>query len=269
MSRKQNARADNWAKSLSGHIVDGKYRLREFVGSGKIGFVYRSERMDVPGVEVAVKLMFGNPKKGWETEIKKVAALNLVENVVHFHDLGTAPLKNDGQTRVCQYTVWDYIAPGENLRTHLDRVETVPASFLVAVVKRILHVLDACQDKGVARHGDLHAGNILVGDASAATRDENLEMRVPIFVSDFGYGATKGGKNPKDDFNGLADIINLLLEHFNYATAAASDRQLIRGVQSGLGKLLNERRASERQSALDLLHLLTEISPKRQGAPKS
>ena len=214
MSAKQNSAADDWAKSFAHLTVEGKYRLIEFVGSGKIGFVYRSERMDVPEIEVAVKLMFGDPKDGWENEIKKVAALYLVENVVHFHDLGTAQLTSEGKTGVCQYTVWDYIAPGENLRNYLDRVGTIPASFVVAVVRRILHVLDACQDKGIVRHGDLHAGNILVGDSSASTRDDNLEKRVPIFVSDFGYGATKGEKSPKDDFNGLADIINLQLEYF-------------------------------------------------------
>ena len=259
MSAKQQSSADDWAKSFAQRTVEGKYRLLEFVGSGKIGFVYRSERMDVPGIEVAVKLMFGDPKDGWENEIKKVAALYLVENVVHFHDLGTTQLKSGGKTGVCQYTVWDYIAPGENLRNYLDRVGTIPASFIVAVVRRILHVLDACQDKGIARHGDLHAGNILVGDSSASTRDDNLEKRVPIFVSDFGYGATKGKKSPKDDFNGLADIINLQLEYLNYATASASDRQLIRDLQSHLGKLLNEQRASERQSPLALLRVLTEI----------
>ena len=167
MPRNQQSSADYWAKSFSQETLEGKYRLLKFVGSGKIGFVYRSERVDVPGIEVAVKLMFGNPKAGWETEIKKVAALNLVENVVHFHDLGTAQVKSGGKTAVCQYTVWDYIAPGENLKNFLGRVEPVPASFIVAVVRRILHVLDACQEKGVARHGDLHAGNVLVGDASA------------------------------------------------------------------------------------------------------
>ena len=259
MARKQKGSVDNWPKSFAQQTVNGKYRLLEFVGSGKIGFVYRSERMDVPGIEVAVKLMFGDLKDGWETEIKKVAALNLVENVVHFHDLGTAQIKSGAKTRVCQYTVWDYIAPGENLKNHLARVGTVSASFIVAVVKRILHVLDACQDKGIVRHGDLHAGNILVGDPSASTRDDNLEKRAPIFVSDFGYGASKGQKTPKDDFIGLADIINLQLQHFNYATASASDRQLMRDVQSDLGKLLKERRESERQSPLDLLHVLIEI----------
>ena len=213
--------------------------------------------------------MFGDPKEGWETEIRKVAALYLVENVVHFHDLGTGSILSDGKPRLCQYTVWDYIAPGENLKAYLTRVGKIPASFVAAVVKRVLYVLDACQEKGVTRHGDLHAGNILVGDSSASTRDENLEKRVPIFVSDFGYGATAGETTPKDDFDGFAQIINLLLQGFDYSTASASDRQMIRHIQSDLGKLLKERRTSERQSPLGLLRLLADIRRNAQSHDSS
>ena len=260
MAQKSKFSIDEWAQSFTESTVGGKYQLLEFKGSGKIGYVYRGERVDVPGVEVAIKLMFGDPKPGWETEIRKVSALNLVDGVVHFHDLGTEQLTAQSKSRVCQYTVWDYIAPGENLIQYLKRVTNVPASFILAVIKRILHVLDACQEKNVKRHGDLHAGNILVGDANASTRDDNLEKRIPIFVSDFGYGTSDGSMNPKDDFDGLKSIINLLLQNFDYARGSASDRSLMRSIQSNLGKLLNERRASERQSALELLRLLMEIA---------
>ena len=259
MSRKRKFRSNAWEKSLANHVIDDKYRLLNFIGSGKIGFVYRSERVDVPGVEVAIKLMFGDPKIGWENEIKKVAALYRVESVVHFHDLGTSRVPYNDDFKNFQYTVWDYISPGENLGTYLNRVGSVSASLIFAAVKRILHVLDACQEKGIVRHGDLHAGNILVGDASASTRDENLEMRVPIFVSDFGYGVSGAGKAPKDDFLGLADILNLLIRHFDYAKAVAYDRQLILGLQSDLGKLLKEPTSSERQGPLELLHRMVEL----------
>ena len=262
---------EDWCESCCGQMIDGKYKLLKFLGSGKIGYVYQAERTDVSGIEVAIKLMFRNPKDGWETEIRKVAALSLVESVVHFHDLGTASIQKSGQTRVCQYTVWDYIAPGENLGDYLKRVETISVSFAVAVVRRILHVLDACQDKGVKRHGDLHAGNILVGNSSASTRDDNLEKRIPIFVSDFGYGATLEGKTPKDDFNGLGQIINLLFQRFNYATASASDRHIARDIQSDLGKLLNEQRAAERQAPIALLRVLADICrrPQTHDGPRS
>jgi hypothetical protein len=112
-------RDDTWPRSLAGHTVD-KYKLDEFVGAGKIGYVYRAEHIEFAGSQWAVKLVFGEPKSGWDVELKKVMGLVLVPGVVHFHGLGTAQITHNRETRLCQYTVWDYIAPGENLRKHLS-----------------------------------------------------------------------------------------------------------------------------------------------------
>lgn len=155
MTRKRD---DSWCRSQAAHKVDA-YTLIEFVGAGKIGYVYRAEHKEFPSSQWAIKLIFDELKSGWDVELKKVIGLALVPGVVHFHELGTAQLTHKGETRLCQYTVWDYIAPGENLKTHLERVGQIGTSFLVSVVERILHVLHACQEKGVVRHGDLHSGN--------------------------------------------------------------------------------------------------------------
>ena len=269
MVRKPAKIAHELRQTFAGEVVDGKYKLLHFVGAGRIGYVYKAERHQIPGAMFAVKLTFGDPKDGWETEIQKVHALSLVNGVVHFHDLGTSSVRANGRDHLCQYTVWDFIEPGENLSAYLKRKGNITTSFALAVVKRVLHVLDACQANGVPRHGDLHAGNILVGNSSASTRDDNLVMRTPIFVSDFGYGATGGHAVPKDDFNGLARITNLLLDRVAYAKASASDRHTIRSIQSDLGKLLGEPRASERQAPLDLLRVVSDISERAQSQDSS
>lgn len=258
-------RDDSWCRSLGGYTV-GDYRLVKFVGAGKIGYVYRAEHTNFPDSEWAVKLIFDDLKSGWDVELKKVMRLALVPGVVHFHGLGPAQLTHEGQTHLCQYTVWDYIAPGENLKQHLKRVGgQIQTSFLTAVVERILHVLHACHDKGVARHGDLHSGNILIGDATAATLDDSLQRRAPIFVSDFGYGATGAANMPKDDYEGLAHIINEVIPRVNYATATATDRQLLQAMQRALGKLLNEPAGAERRPPLDLLRALNDIKQHAQA----
>ena len=77
------------------------------MGAGKIGFVYRAEHKNFPGYHRAVKLVFGNPKTGWEREVKKVMGLALVPGVVKFHALGTDQITHEGETLLCQYTVWD------------------------------------------------------------------------------------------------------------------------------------------------------------------
>jgi len=132
-------RDDSWYRSLTGKTV-GKYKLLEFIGAGNIGSVYRAEHCDFPGAERAVKLIFDKLAAGWDVELKKVIRLAQVQGVVQFHALDTVTITHNGEPHFAQYTVWDYIAPGENLTTHLKRVRHIETSFLVAVVERILYV---------------------------------------------------------------------------------------------------------------------------------
>ena len=66
----------------------GKFILDDYIGRGRIGFVYRAHRTDIPDIEVAIKIVPAL-REGWETEIKKVAKLRNVPNVVQFHDVST------------------------------------------------------------------------------------------------------------------------------------------------------------------------------------
>jgi len=257
---------DIWCRSLTGHTV-GKYKLVGFVGAGNIGYVYRAQYRDFPDPEFerAVKLIFDTLKPDWQIEVKKVMRLELVDGVVHFHESGAETLTDKKESHLAQYTVWDYIAPGENLTAYLKRVRSVPTSFLLAVVERVLHVLHACDKKGVPRHGDLHSGNILIGDPSPAKLDDTLQPRAPIYVSDFGYGTTGAVKAPKDDYEGLARIINEMLKHVDYGTATATHRQILQAMQRDLGKFLNEPAGAERRPPLDLLRVLSDIKQRAQS----
>ena len=253
----EKGKSKEWCRSLSGYLVD-RYKLVEFVGAGNIGYVYRAEQTEFPGSSWAIKLIFDELRSGWQVELNKVMQLGLVPYVVHFHGLGAAHITHGGETHLCQYTVWDYIPPGENLNDHLKRVEEVSISFLVSVVERILHVLNSCQEKGVVRHGDLHPGNILIGDASATILDDSLQRRAPVFVSDFGYGATGAAVAPKDDYQGLASIINKIVEHIDYSRTTATDKQILLRIRQDLGKLLRDL-GSERRGPQELLEALLEM----------
>lgn len=248
---------DSWCRSLTGRLVGGKYTLVKFVGAGKIGYVYRAQRHDLPDFPCAVKLIFDSLKPGWEVELRKVVKLALIDGVVHFHDLGTETVTHDSVSRLAQYTVWDYISPGENLREYLKRVRSVPISFLLAVVEKVLHVLHACEQQGVPRHGDLHSGNILIGDSSSAKLDDTLQPRAPIYLSDFGYGTTGAVTQPKDDYQGLVYIINEMLKHFDRTTSSATDKQIQEAIRQEFTKLLREPAMAERRTPLELLHDLS------------
>lgn len=249
---------NTWAKSLAGKQIDD-FVLGDFVGAGNIGYVYKATFRDFPedGVR-AIKLTFDRLRDGWDVELRKVLRLSLHTNIVHFHQSGTATISHDGSSRMCQYTVWDYIPPGENLRQYLARTGAIDAGFLIAVVERVLHVLHSCETEGVPRHGDLHSGNILIGDQSRAPLDDSLQPRAPIYVSDFGYGATGGTIRPKDDYAGLARIINEMIPYVRYSAATATHRQILRSMNRDLGKLLAEKTETERRTPLELLRLLKE-----------
>ncbi len=248
---------DAWCRCLVGVRV-GKYLLDRFVGAGKIGYVYQAHNVDIPELTRAVKLSF-DLKPGWEVELKKVAKLDLIEGVVHFHELGSVIISQSGKSHLAQFTVWDYIPPGESLKGYLRRVRQVPTTFLIAVVERVLHVLHACENVDVHRHGDLHSGNVLIGKSSTAKLDDSLQPRAPIYVSDFGYGVSGAVKEPKDDYEGLARIINEIIDHIEYSQATPADRQILRATKERFGKFVYERVGSERRPPLELLQLISGI----------
>ncbi len=254
---------DDWCRNLSGQSV-GNLVLHEFIGAGKIGYVYRASLEKFPDAIRAVKLTF-SLKSGWEAELRKVTSLDRVDGVVHFHDLGPASISLGGSTHLCQYTVWDFVPPGENLAQYLQRVRTVDAGFLLAVVERILRVLHACEVKGVPRHGDLHSGNILIGTPTEALLDDTLRPRAEIYVSDFGYGVTGGAVELKDDYHGLARIIDGIIARVNHAVATPTHRHILRSMQRDLGKLLRDGTGPERRKPLDLLRHLADIKRSAQA----
>jgi len=253
-------KVERWFMSLKGQEV-GDFVLNEYVGHGKIGYVYRASFKSVPDLERAVKLTPGRPRQGWENELQKVAKLSTIPGVVHFHHLGTAQISFEGNTEILQYTVWDYIPPGRNLRDYLEEIDTCPTSFLLAVIEQVLRVLHACYAKGL-RHGDLHAGNILIGETDVAELDSSLQPREPIYVSDFGYGTTGGGKKPKDDYIGLAEIVNVILQKVEWDAATVTDRQILGEVRNLTSKLFREPSASERRTALEILQIISDIKRK-------
>jgi hypothetical protein len=247
----------DWYKTLLGERVDD-FVLEEYVGSGKIGAVYRGHQHDIPSRIVAIKVVPGQPRPGWENEIRKVVLLADIQGVVHFHQVGEKRLTVRGETNVFLFTVWDYIPPGTNLRQYLQD-KTCTASFAFAVIEQLLRVLHACATRNLPRHGDLHSGNILIGHTDPADVDSDGRQRDRVFVSDFGYGATGGRQNPKDDYQGLAAIFNELMSRLEWDRATATDKQALSRTRALLAKLLGESAESDRRPPLEIFRTIREI----------
>lgn len=251
---------DEWYRSLEGKQFND-YKLDKFIGNGKIGYVYKASNLTIPGLNKAIKVIKGHPKDGWETELKKVALLNNVPNVVQFDHLETTPISHMGITEPIVYTIWSYIDNAQNLKDYLNDKTFVPASFVISVVETILKVLHACQKiDQVKRHGDLHSGNILIQEPDERILNESLEYTERVWVSDFGYGVTgKRTKKPKDDYDGLIKIINDLLQHVNWTKSTESERELINKLKDIGNKLLGENQHSEKHTPLSILNIIKEI----------
>jgi hypothetical protein len=63
----RTAEDDASYRSLSGQKVD-KYKLLDFIGAGRIGYVYKAQLEDFPGSLRAIKLIFGELKTGWDVD---------------------------------------------------------------------------------------------------------------------------------------------------------------------------------------------------------
>src|SRR5437867_4431717 len=108
-----------WFESLAGLLV-GDYALQSFIGSGKVGFVYRAHDQQASDWEVAVKITPATQLHDARlNEIKKVSRLSTIAGVVHFHRIGATNICHKRHNELVSYSVWDYIHPGRNLRQYL------------------------------------------------------------------------------------------------------------------------------------------------------
>ncbi len=183
---------------------DPGYFLREKVGKGRIGSVYRAVKSRPFRDELACKVIpEGRLKDGWQRELEKVVRLRGVPHVVEYHRHGTAM---DNNNRPFVWVLWNYI-DGINLRKYAEkRPWPLDLAFVENIVTTVLEVLHACDAVGI-RHGDLHEGNILISKP---------DIRLPgnprtIWISDFGYGGSHNQLEPKDDFRQFFSITSSLL----------------------------------------------------------
>lgn len=253
---KRNA-IGKWAGTIKDTVI-GQYAIEQFIASGNVGYVYLGHRALVPESKVAIKLVF-SPPEGWDRELQKVYLLEGIPDVVHFHHVSYEDITYDGRTERALVTVWRYIHPGTNLRTYLLKQRTCTVSFFCAVMKTVLNVLHHCEKiDAIKRHGDLHPGNILVSETASDNLDRPNQKH-GIFVADFGHGHTGGPKKPKNDYDGLAEIANLIIRHIDTSRTNDSERRLFSGLQDILAKHLREKDHTQRINPGDMYKKIDEM----------
>ena len=227
------------------------YQLKEYVGFGKIGIVYKAIRKN-PVHYLACKIIpDGKLKKGWETEIEKVTLLDGVPNVVKYH---SHKPDYDKKNNPITFVLYDFIS-GINLRQYIkEQPWPLTMEFASNIIETILKVLYACNDVEI-EHGDLHEGNILI---------EDPDTRLPgaprtIWITDFGYGGSHTDLTPKDDYRQLFAIGSTLLSKLKQSDMNSRDRILYNKIKNFLDKRLLESDATQSISAIDKSLLYSEF----------
>lgn len=202
----------DWTKQIGSRI--GDYTLRDFIDKGNHGAVFRAT--DSIDNVVALKLLPRNRLKvGWQTEARKASKLTGVAGVVQF-----LAVVDDSET---EFAALAYqFVPGRSLSKILEKDPeriTIPMILdLVDTLLRVVHAIQAAIPGG--SHGDLHSGNVMISDL-----DERYDPpRSLVLVTDFGIGGSLNQLKPKNDVQGVAEILSQCLGVLDPADLGADDR---------------------------------------------
>ncbi len=151
---------------MLGTIIDGEYEIKELIGKGAFGSVYRARQLRLER-DVAVKVHNAEdagPKEleRFLSEARLLAALNHV-NVVQIYALGRYQEK--------PYLVMELLT-GETLKEVLES-PPVPVQRALKIMLQVARGLQAIHALGVV-HRDLSTNNVIVGAQSVKILDLGL-----------------------------------------------------------------------------------------------
>lgn len=174
----------NHAQELIGTVVDGRYRIDEFIARGGMATVFRATDSRLDRV-VALKVMHGTLAEDegfvarFVREARSAAQLNHPAIVAVF-DQGEA----DGLV----YLAMEYV-DGETLRDVLTRQGRLPAYTALGICEPVLEALTAAHQAGFA-HRDIKPENVLIAtDGRVKVADFGLARAIATSTS---TGLTQG-----------------------------------------------------------------------------
>ncbi|WP_237715552.1 MULTISPECIES: protein kinase domain-containing protein [Pelosinus] len=208
----------------------GLYIIKEHIGDGCIGCVYRGYREDIDESRALKFIKKENLRSGWENEISKVTKLRTTQGVVRYHTHNFETIEGEDYL----YISWDYI-PGESLKEIINK-QQINMPIVQDVLEKVLEVLHACKYVGID-HADLHSGNIIIERSNPLSL--NPEQR-KVWITDFGYATAAGDVDILDDFKGLNRIIQQCLRAINFHELDGREKCLYSTLKNQFPKLLIE-----------------------------
>lgn len=187
------AEAPEDPRAWIGAILDQRYELAGYLGSGSIGHVYRARDQRLEYRDVAVKVLKPGLREDQVARFKREALLTgglSSPYLVQVTDFSTTP---DNRS----YLVMELLR-GEALNVRMDREGRLPLSVALRLADQILAGLEAAHQAGVV-HRDLKPENIFIV--------EEPGVRNHIKIVDFGFARVFSKGQDALDVTGEAQIV--------------------------------------------------------------
>ena len=196
------------------------YKIIEFVGSGFNGHVYRAHADEIEG-DLAFKFvplenLPDDPEQS-NVHLEEAKKANLLENDSVVHCVNVLPWKDDTLDKSFVVFVYRYVS-GLSLRQYIkERRDDISIPFIENFLLTMFGLLFELDRRGM-RHGDLHAGNVLVSQS-----EYDLSGRPTFKVTDFGVAEVTAAPH-NSDYLYVAEILRDLLSCINYQMLQPRDR---------------------------------------------
>jgi serine/threonine protein kinase len=202
-----------------GTLIDGRYDIRDRLGQGGMGTVYRARDMKV-GQIVALKIMSSG---GNESErSKKDRLLRFAREIMAINEVrhpNVLNVQEFGFDKDTPYMVMEFLE-GEDLgKIMRERSEPLGVEHAVDISLAICAAIRACHDEEVI-HRDLKPGNIMI-----IKRDFGTGWDVKVV--DFGISKTAGTSDLTQDGKIVGTPNFLAPEQITAAVSPASDQYAI------------------------------------------
>jgi Protein kinase domain/Sulfatase-modifying factor enzyme 1 len=211
--------ADSTIEAAPGATLSGRYHLEELLGHGGMGLVYRATDLQMPGVQVAIKLL--KPELRAQPELLNMLreSVRKARSLPHPNIASVYSLESD---RHEDFVIMELLQ-GHTLQTLLDDeyARGLPIGMARALIADLCSALAYAHDHGVI-HSDLKPSNIFVtpsGHAKLFDFDIARVLRGPTGYFDASQVGARtlaycsiemelGERpDPRDDVYGLACVI--------------------------------------------------------------